>query len=394
MFEGGAGPGPLTAAGVLRLRRLAVLGAFIASLLGCNEAPAPGTPSEHPRVQLTGEVIPPWETASPADVGIDESALQRAMAGLPDAAEHGLRSMLVVRHGKLVFERYWNGSDANTLQDTMSVTKSITSMLLGIAIDRGLVGGLGEPMMKTLAVPYPELAERHREVTLEHLLLMQSGVDCDDQRPGTAAGHAAKMVRGQDRLRLFLELPRLHRPGTVTAYCSGDALALGRVIELASGQRLPQFAQQHLWAPLGITHAQWGSFDNGHGTDTAAHLALRSRDMARIGQLVLQQGQWQGRQLVSREWLARSTREHTRINRNKPYGYLWWMDRVPAEGGAVPVVFAVGSGGQMIFVVPELALVTVFTGANFNSRKVQRTHQLLRRVAAASGRAQSPILQR
>jgi CubicO group peptidase (beta-lactamase class C family) len=363
--------------------RCAVLCAWVGvALTACTRQASPNMPPERPAMQLAEPAAPQWQTASPSDVGIDETLLRRAVDELPDPAEHRLRSMLVVRHRKLVFERYWNGTDRNTAQDLMSATKSITALLLGIAIDRGLIGSLFEPVMKSLAAAYPDTGADKQPITLEHLLLMRSGLDCDDRKPETP-GHDARMVASQDWVRFFIELPVSHPAGSVTAYCSAGVVALGRVIELAAGEAIPVFAQHHLFGPLGIEQASWGRFDNGRGTDTGAHLMLTPREMALIGQLVLQQGQWQGRQLVSRDWVASITREHTRINRDKPYGYLWWLQQVPYRGGMVQAVFASGGGGQMIFVVPALDLVTVFTGANFNSPKVRRTHELLQRVVAA-----------
>jgi CubicO group peptidase (beta-lactamase class C family) len=376
--------GPAGAKPAFGLARRAVLCAWIGvALAGCSRTQPPNMPPERPPMQLAEPVAQQWQTAEPSDVGIDEALLRRAVDELPDPAEHRLRSMLVVRRGKLVFERYWNGADRNTAQDQMSATKSITALLLGIAIDRGLIGSLAEPVMKTLAAAYPDLGADKQQITLEHLLLMRSGLDCDDRKPETP-GNDARMILSQDWVRFFLELPVKHAAGSVTAYCSAGVVALGRVIELAAGEPIPVFAQRQLFGPLGIERASWGGFDHGRGTDTGAHLALRPREMALIGQLVLQQGQWQGRQLVSRDWVASATREHTRINRDKPYGYLWWLDQVPYRGGTVQAVFASGGGGQMIFVVPALDLVMVFTGANFNSPKVRRTHELLQSVVAAA----------
>jgi CubicO group peptidase (beta-lactamase class C family) len=373
---------------VARLVRCAVLCVAIGlTLAACKAKPPSSMPPERPPMQLADTGAPHWPSATLAEAGIDEAPLRRALNELPAPGEHGLRSMLVVRHGKLVAEQYWNGADRNTAQDLMSATKSITALLLGIALDKGLVGALTEPMMKTLAAAYPNVAPDKQTITLEHLLLMRSGLDCDDRQP-ESPGHEARMNPAQDWVRFFLDLPAIHPAGSVTAYCSAGVITLGRVIERAAGEPIATFAQRHLFGPLGIGQASWGHFDEGRGTDTGAHLVLRPREMALIGQLVLQQGQWQGRQLISREWIANTTREHTRINRNKPYGYLWWRDKVPARTGEADVVFASGGGGQMIFVVPALDLVVVFTGANFNSPKVRRTHELLRQVArAVSGAA-------
>jgi CubicO group peptidase (beta-lactamase class C family) len=297
---------------------------------------------------------------------------------LPPPAEHGLRSALVMRRGRLVLEQYWNGYDQAAQQDLRSATKSITSLLVGIAIDQQLIKGVGEPLSSFLAPVYPTLPSLKRNITLAHLLTMRSGLACNDRDEGSP-GQEDKMYRERDWVRFFLELPSLGPPGEAAFYCTGGAVTLGRVIAEAARRPVSTFAEELLFAPLGIQGARWATFDDHRQTDTGGHLALRPRDMMRIGLLVLQRGRWGERQLVSREWIDRSTSEYVRLDGGKPYGYLWWRTRFPHRGSQVSAVFAGGNGGQYIFVFPELELVAVFTGGNYNSKRAQRPFRLLER---------------
>jgi CubicO group peptidase (beta-lactamase class C family) len=314
-----------------------------------------------------------WTMAAPAEVGIDGAALDLAARNLP--ANHGLASMIVLRHGTPVFEQYWNGYDKDTLHDLRSATKSITSLMVGVAIDQGMLSGVNEPIATRLAGPYPNAPALANGITLAHLLTMSSGLACNDF-VGSSPGNEEKMYGSPDWVRFFLELPKSAPPGTASYYCTGSPVALGRVVAEASRRPIPEFADTFLFAPLGVRGARWASFDGGRQTDTGGHIRMRPRDMARIGQLVLQNGQWNGRQLVSAAWIAESTRAHTVIGET-PYGYLWWSRQVLVAGRRVEVRYADGNGGQFIFIVPELDLVAVFTGENYNSPKAQQGGEIL-----------------
>jgi CubicO group peptidase (beta-lactamase class C family) len=154
-------------------------------------------------------------------------------------------------------------------------------------------------------------------------------------------------------------------------------VALGRVLAVATGQDVPAFADEALFHPLGIVGARWARFDAGRQTDSGGHLMLRPRDLARIGQLLLQQGRWGGRTIVSREWIERATAEQTRIDGGRPYGYLWWRRSFPFRGDRVDAFSAEGNGGQYLFVLPQLELVVVFTGGNYNSPKAGRPLRMM-----------------
>lgn len=354
-----------------RARRLAALVALAAALSACAG----------PRVVRRSRHIEGWVQADPAEVGMDGARLRAAAARLDRERGHGIDSMLVVRRGRLVAEHYWNGQTMASLHDLRSATKSVTSLLVGIARDRGLLD-VHEPALPYLARAYPELTARAPvaagpALTLEHLLTMRSGLACDD-RVRRSPGHEDRMYRARDWQRFFLELPRSHAPGERTQYCTGNVIALGRILAEATGEPVDAFADAALFAPLGIQAHAWRRFDRGRQIDTGGHLRLRPRAMAKIGQLVLQRGIWDSHDIVSGAWIDASTALHTRFHDDhQPYGYLWWRSRYQDETRALDLVYASGNGGQYIFIVPELDLVVVFTGRNYDRPAAARPWAIL-----------------
>lgn len=325
------------------------------SFLGCAES----------LERVPAESVASWSIATPEEMDLDGERLRAALKGLPEG--HGLRSFLVVRHGKLVSETYWNGADADTLQDLRSATKSITSLLVGMAIADGKLAGVDASIGEHLEVP-----ETLRSITVGDLLTMRSGLACDD-RDASSPGNEEKMYGQRDWVSFFLALPVRAEHGTVTNYCTGGVVALGRIVEAATQTRIEGYSRDRLFRPLGIEHWRWATFDEGRGTDSGGHLRLRPRDFARIGQLALSHGRWEGQQVVPSEWIDDSFREHTRIDAAQvAYGHLWWLQ--DAESNRV--IFASGNGGQLLFIVPSLDVVAVSTGSNYDSEKQAIPFQL------------------
>jgi CubicO group peptidase (beta-lactamase class C family) len=357
----------------MNVRRFAPQVVLAATLLGgavACDAPLIRTPGERP-----GE----WTPVSPAEVGMDGEFPHRISMLLQGERGHGIHSMIVVRRGKLVMEEYWSGYDRNTLHDLRSTTKSITSLITGIAIDQGFVRGVSDPMLPYLAAAYPSHRNpdpAKQQITLEHLLTMRSGLDCDDSS-FLSRGQEDKMYLRREWVQFFLDLPVAQAPGVSSRYGTSGVVALGRVLAAASARPFPQLAQEFLFGPLGIEHYRWSSFGDGRQTDTGGHLYLRPRDAAKIGQLVLQRGQWQGRQIVSPAWIEKSTSMHAQLYEQHPYGYLWWLTQAQFGQKRIPIISAQGNGGQFIFVIPEFELVVVFTGGNYNSPKTYRTFDIL-----------------
>jgi CubicO group peptidase (beta-lactamase class C family) len=348
---------------VLMPRRFHRLLPLVVLLAGCSSSGA-----------IVGPIAvdAPLPTATPAEVGLDGARLDAVVARLGEV-DHDLHSMLVARDGRLAVEAYFNGYGRDNPHDIRSATKSITSLLAGIAIDRGALEGEDTPLMTLLRTRYPDVRDRD-DILVRHLLTMSAGLDCDDGDRRTR-GQEDWMYRSRDWVAYFLSLDRTHAPGDTARYCTGGVVALGEAIAQATGEDLAAFAERELFGPLGIENYRWARFDGGRKVDAGGHLLLTPQAMVKLGMLVLQGGRWNGRQVVPAEWIERSTREHVRVDENA-YGFLWWRYAVPYGEEVVEVVAARGNGGQLIFIVPEYDLVSVFTGGYYNSERVRAVFEL------------------
>lgn len=310
--------------------------------------------------------------ASIAHAGLDQRTAIGLVTRVADGTYPDVHSVLLYRHGRLVLEEYFYGYDRERLHQLRSATKSLVSILVGIAIDRGALAGDGELVIKHL--PYGRYANpdpRKDRLTLRDLLTMQSGLSCDD-RDGDSPGNESRVYQTDDWVKYVLDLPMLDAPGSRGRYCSGNSHVAKQIVEHATGTSLPAFAQEYLFGPLGIApdDVRWNvTLDSSN--PTFAQVYLRPRDMLKIGVLFHQQGQWGGRQVISREWVETSTRRWSAIG-DQGYGYFWWHQwlNVPTGDGSrrVDMVVATGNGGQKIYLVPSLDAVVVMTGGRYNQQ--------------------------
>jgi len=323
-----------------------------------------------------------WPIDKPDSVGLDGARLCGIAARLK-ATEANVHSVVVVRRGKLVFEQYFAGYDvpwgapdkrydfdATTRHDMRSVSKSVTSLLVGIAAGCGLFA-IDDPVLKF----FPEYAASKgagwENVSLRHLLTMSSGMRWDEVRdwndPRNDEPHLGSEA---EPLRYVLSKPIDAPPGTLWNYSGGSTNLLGAVIEKTSGKPFEAFAREALFQPLGITDWEWKTYENGK-IAPAAGLRLRPRDAAKIGQLVLNRGAWNGVQAVPPQWIADSTTPRFQaiglFGGLYFYGYQWWMGRTFAAGKDVQWISGQGWGGQRIFIIPDLDIVVVTTAAMYAS---------------------------
>jgi len=268
--------------------------------------------------------------------------------------EYRIDSVTVVRNGRLVLNAYFNARWVGRRHAVYSVTKSVVSALVGIAIDKGLIADVKTPVLRffpnrTVA----NLDARKRAMTLEHLLTMTTGLKCrDSYRHGWA--DFAKMHQSADWAQFVLDLPMEAAPGTRFNYCNGASFLLSAILTKVSKTSTLDFARKHLFQPLGIQDVSW-STSSRRISNGCCGLSLRPRDMAKFGWLFLNNGRWKGRPVISAAWVARSTRRHVGADLFDGYGYQWWRD---ARG----YFMAVGYKGQRVFVVPQKDMVVVFTG--------------------------------
>ncbi|MHC2461919.1 serine hydrolase domain-containing protein [Bradyrhizobium embrapense] len=318
-----------------------------------------------------------WPVAPVTEDGlVDRGALCRMADRL--AKTTNVHSVLVARGGGLVFERYFSGPDevdnrklrnvvfdADTLHDMKSVSKSVASLATGIAIDRGLIASVDEPILNF----FPELSDLHSperdRFKLVHALTMSMGQKWMEATPetGDEDNDEARMNRSPDSCRYVLGLPVTAPPGQEFFYNTGALALVSAIVRKATGRPLDEFAREVLFEPLGITAVEWKRRKG--DTDAGGGLRLRPRDMAKIGQLVLAGGRWNGRQIVPKAWIESSTAPKLKASEHQQYGYLWWLGRSQSNGRAVQWVGALGRGGQSIRIVPELDLVVVVTGGYY-----------------------------
>jgi CubicO group peptidase (beta-lactamase class C family) len=312
---------------------------------------------------------------------IDRDALCRMTDGLAASGDARIHAVLAVRGGKLIFERYFTGSDevpgriygtrvekisfgADTLHNMKSVSKSVASLALGIAIDRGLIKSVDEPIFSF----FPELSDLRTpekdRIQLVHALTMTMGLQWVEASPSTEGNNdEVRMHMARDQCRYVLGLPVTAPPGQEFFYNTGALALVSTIVRRATGRPLDEFAREALFKPLDITRFEWQRYKG--DTDAGGGLRLRPRDMAKIGQLVLAGGQWNGRQVVSRTWIDTSTALKLKATDGLSYGYLWWLGRTVINGRTIPWVAGFGRGGQSIRIVPELDLIVAVTGGYY-----------------------------
>ncbi|WP_161829056.1 serine hydrolase domain-containing protein [Steroidobacter agaridevorans] len=253
--------------------------------------------------------------------------------------------------------------------DLRSATKSITALLIGIAIDRGAIPSVQSKVMDLL----PSLRTafendpRKAAMTLEDLLTMRSGLDCNDWDP-KSPGQEDKMYRQQDWVAFWSELKMRTEPGKEFSYCTGNVVALGEILADAVSMSADAFALKYLFIPLEARRAEWRYYDGKRGVDTGGHLRLEPDDLLKVGELVLARGAYKGKRIVSEAWIDAMTQERTGISgMNQRYGYLWWLDHTKDPNlPQTKLWWAQGNGGSLLMVMPELRAVMVTTGTRFN----------------------------
>lgn len=316
-----------------------------------------------------------WETGTLEEVGIDRAAIERAVQELLDMPMDSVdapqfHGLLIARHGKLVLEEYFHGEYRDHLHETRSAAKSVTATLIGAALHAGEPIALSDPVYRVMngGVFPVGLEPRKRAMTLENLLTMSSGYFCDDndpEAPGNENG-MQEQTEEPDWLAFTLRVPMAYTPGDTAIYCSANPnLALG-MLAAATGESPIELFQRLLGDPMQIEHFGWGTDPAGHPYGGGG-VQFLPRDFMKFGQLMLDEGTWDGRRLLDAEFARRAASPLYGIG-SRRYGYLWWVEAFDSGGRSFEAFSALGAGGQRVTVVPELDLVIASYGANYASR--------------------------
>ncbi|MBU2945557.1 serine hydrolase domain-containing protein [Zobellia uliginosa] len=308
-----------------------------------------------------------WKTINLKSQEVDTTLIYKLFNQIK-TRKNKIHSVLLIKNNELIIEEYFKGYSVNEPHDLRSSTKSIRSILMGIAIDKGFIESIDDPISKYLKAPIPQknLDLKKKRITIKNLLTMSSGLDCNDWDK-KSEGQEDKIYRQKDWLQYAIDLPMVYEPGTVSNYCSIGTVMVAEIISQASGMTIDEFADKYLFVPLKITNKRWGHTSKKEVIPSAKRLYMTPRDMAKIGQLILNNGAWNGKQIISEKWVTESTTTKTQLSGND-YAYLWW--NIPFKLGErlTTSKTASGNGGQYIIILPEMDLVAVFTGGAYNSK--------------------------
>jgi CubicO group peptidase (beta-lactamase class C family) len=309
-----------------------------------------------------------WKTNNLKSQKIDTAGIYQLFDQIKKG-KNKVHSVLLIKNNKLIIEEYFNGHSVNKTHDLRSITKSIRSILMGIAIDKGYIEDINDPISKYLKNPIPnkDLDLSKEKITIKHLLTMSSGLDCNDWNK-KSQGQEDKVYKKKDWIQYTLNLPMINEPGTVSNYCSMGTVLIAEIISQASAMSIDEFAEQYLFKPLNINNISWGHTSNKKIIPSGKRLYMTPRDMAKIGQLIIGNGKWNKKQIVSENWIVESTTPKTRIT-EIDYGYLWWNIPFNVNGKVLVSKTATGNGGQYIMILPELDMVAIFTGGAYNSQE-------------------------
>jgi CubicO group peptidase (beta-lactamase class C family) len=327
-----------------------------------------------------------WPTATPSEQGIALAPIRDMVRAIVEQELAFTHSVLVARRGRLVVEEYFYGFDRDTWHDMRSASKTVTSALIGLAIDEGRIDGVEAPALGFFPQyrQYANWDPRKARITVRDLLRMASGLDANDSDRGSVASEGAYQSQTErpDWIKLALDAPMIADPGGQSLYGGANPLILGGILNETVDEPVEWFADRALFGPLGIQTYKFFLDPTGIPY-MGGGLYLRPRAMAKFGQLYLDGGMWRGERVLSEEWVRESTQKYGRLaplDRNgHQYGYLWWHHRYQVGDRVIETIEARGNGGQYIFVVPELDLVAVITSGNFRNRRTRQPEEILKR---------------
>ena len=301
---------------------------------------------------------------SKTPLGIETA--QKIVAKVAEGTYPGVHSVLLYQDGRLVMEEYFYGYSVDRQQQLRSATKSVVSMVTGIAVDHGALTA-DTPVLERLGLSaYANPDPRKKQITVRDFLTMRSGLACNDHS-SNSPGRETALDDQPDWIQAMYDLPQINDPGTVGFYCSGGVAVVGRVVEKSTRSYLPDYASRYLFKPLGIKPSDWTwHYDLTNNDKEYSQIHLRPRDMLKLGILYANDGTWHGKRVISKAWVEASLSGQSTVD-DSEYGYFWWRPWLNVNGTHVYVDAAQGNGGQKIYLLPQYHFVAVFTGGLYNS---------------------------
>ncbi len=312
-----------------------------------------------------------WSESTPEAQGISSSELEKSDGYIRENYK-SVSSLLVIRHGYLVYEKYYNGTEENTSEQVYSVTKSVMSALTGIALQQKLIESVDQSVAELVPDYFTEIDDtRKKNITVKEVLTMTGGLQSIDNDYN---GYFSS----PDWLSQTLKMPLSDDPGTKFVYNTGLTQFLSNIITSQSGMNTENFAQKYLFSEIGIQIGGWqqdqkGFYGGGYG------ISMTPGDMARFGYLYLNNGQWNGKQILPESWIEESSKKQIQADNDTDYGYLFWLQTVHDSIKNVDYFTyrADGAGGQKIIIIPKLDMVAVITADWDSNSKDDDTQNII-----------------
>ena len=312
---------------------------------------------------IPARVTGSWQVSTPQDSDVDLRKITELMNRILSGGLKNIHSILLIKSGKLVLEEYFEGYHRNLKHNLASVTKSVTSILIGIAHDQGFVDP--QQVLSAYLPKYNDVLSvgKKEEITLFHLLTMRAGLEWNE----FSLDEFRQLYKSRDSIQYVLEKKIVHNPGSFFFYNTGLSTVLGRIIKNTTGLDADLFARRFLFSPLEISDLLWKRAADGTVL-TGSSLYLRPRDMAKLGYLIQQGGLWHNKRLISARWVRESIHPYVIYPTDKGdlisgtgYGYQWWLGSSDFGDRKINAFYAAGHGGQFIGVIPELDAIIVLT---------------------------------
>ncbi len=335
-----------------------------------------------------------WEISTPESEGIDIKIIENLLERIEESYYKNIHGILIIKNGKLILDKsykvhlsivdsYVDNRDIE-VHAMMSVTKSLVSIMTGIAIEKNFISGTGDKVYSYFP-EYERFAnwvKKKSEITITNFLTMRHGLEWDETtyKYSDPLNTYNQMEKTEDWVGFTLGRELISEPGQTFAYSTGASHTIEALISNASGITFPEFADKFLFEKLGIKKRKWYKAPNGRADD----VYLTIRDMAKFGQLVLNRGVWNGVQLVSEDWILESTANTLDVSEEYGYGYFWWHHLFSVAGVEYPAILAWGYGGQFIFIFNELRMVVCFTSGNYTTGLSMQPFEMIKKYIIPS----------